>query len=357
MNIRLLFCTFFITFILLTSGCVDNENDVSESNGNESLLKISEQDSSESVSNVTSDIDYRQRMRNFVIGISAYSKQKDPDFIVIPQNGQELLTFGVGSDFLLANDYIAAIDGVGREDLFFGYDDDNTPTSEQDTQRLMSLLDIAQDSGLKVLVTDYCRSLSYVDTSYRRNSEENYISFAADSRDLDTIPDYPAEPFLVNSNNILDLGDARNFLYIINPEQFESKEEFLEALQQTDYDIILIDLFYDDETLTADDIASLKTKTNGGSRLVVAYMSIGEAEDYRYYWNDSWSIGSPEWIEAENPYWEGNYKVQYWDPEWQSVIYGDEDAYLDMIQDSGFDGVYLDIIDAFEYFEEKEEQV
>ena len=32
---------------------------------------------------------------------------------------------------------------------------------------------------------------------------------------------------------------------------------------------------------------------------------------------------------------------------------GSPDAYLDRILAAGFDGVYLDIIDAFEYFEAK----
>ena len=31
----------------------------------------------------------------------------------------------------------------------------------------------------------------------------------------------------------------------------------------------------------------LKIKDNGGKRIVIAYLSIGEAEDYRYYWNKS----------------------------------------------------------------------
>jgi len=33
------------------------------------------------------------------------------------------------------------------------------------------------------------------------------------------------------------------------------------------------------------------------------------------------------------------------------IIYGNNNSYLKKILDAGFDGVYLDIIDAFEYFE------
>jgi cysteinyl-tRNA synthetase len=351
MNHRHLFILFLTTLILLTSGCSDNSTDTPDTIETPEASEPINSNSSNTADESSSEINYRQQMRDFVVSISTYSKQKNPDFIIIPQNGQELLTSGGEPDDLVAQDYISAIDGVGREDLFFGYDDDNTATGEEDIEYLASLLDIARDNGVVVLVTDYCWTKSYVDASYRENAGRGYISFAADSRDLDTIPDYPAEPFNVNSNDILSLSDAGNFLYIINPEEFESKEEFLESLQETDYDVLLIDLFFYDLPLTSDDIASLKTKSNGGSRLVIAYMSIGETESYRYYWDESWSAGSPEWIEAENPDWEGNYKVRYWDNEWQDLIYGNEDAYLDMIINAGFDGVYLDIIDAFEYFE------
>jgi cysteinyl-tRNA synthetase len=80
-------------------------------------------------------------------------------------------------------------------------------------------------------------------------------------------------------------------------------------------------------------------------------LSIGEAEDYRYYWQTDWRTGNPSWIAEENPDWEGNYKVKYWEPEWQDIIYGNNNSYLIRILGAGFDGVYLDIIDAFEYFE------
>jgi cysteinyl-tRNA synthetase len=80
-------------------------------------------------------------------------------------------------------------------------------------------------------------------------------------------------------------------------------------------------------------------------------MSIGEAEDYRYYWQTEWEKDPPSWLAEENPEWSGNYKVQYWNKDWQNIIYGKGNSYLNKILDVGFDGVYLDIIDAFQYFE------
>ena len=85
--------------------------------------------------------------------------------------------------------------------------------------------------------------------------------------------------------------------------------------------------------------------------MVICYMSIGEAEDYRYYWQNSWNSNKPSWLRDENPDWAGNYKVAYWDASWQEVIYGNNTSYLKKILDADFDGVYLDIIDAYEYFE------
>lgn len=108
-------------------------------------------------------------------------------------------------------------------------------------------------------------------------------------------------------------------------------------------DLYVIDI--DDSRLTPSDIATLRSK---GST-VVSYLSIGEAEDYRNYWVEGWSVGNPDFLDEENPDWPGNYKVKFWDPQWQSLIL----ANLDKIVDAGYDGVYLDIIDGYEYYKEK----
>lgn len=92
----------------------------------------------------------------------------------------------------------------------------------------------------------------------------------------------------------------------------------------------------------------------------IAYLSIGEAESYRYYWEKSWlgksddsqlTSKAPKWLGHTNPDWEGNYKVRYWDPDWRDTIIK---PYLDKIIEQGFSGVYLDIIDGFEYWSDSE---
>lgn len=308
---------------------------------------------SDSGSNTNSSTtrDYRQDMRDFVQAISAYGEENIPNFIIIPQNGQEIITQNGEEDGAPATEYLNAIDGVGREDLFYGYDNDNKPTPEGEKNYMIAFLDICEQYGIEVLTTDYCSSYDKVDDSYTYNEAKNYISFASPQRELNIIPDYPSEPYNVNSFDIQSLANSKNFLYLINPENFATKQDFITAVSQTDYDIIIMDCFFNNQEFTASEINSLKTKKNSGIRIVISYMSIGEVEDYRYYWQESWINSPPSWLEDENPDWEGNYKVRYWDKDWQSIIYGNDNSYLKKIINAGFDGVYLDIIDAFEYFE------
>ncbi len=298
------------------------------------------------------DSAYRQSMRAFVQDIAAYARQTIPGFIVIPQNGEALMTIGGAPTGALSTDYVAAIDGQGREDLFYGYDEDNQPTPDAARNEMVAMLEVGETAGVEALVTDYCWTPARVDDSYAQNAARGFTSFAAPSRDLDAIPAYPATPHNVNAFDINGLYEAQNFLYVLDPGAFETRAAYLAALAGTDYDAIVLDLFYDDTALSPAELDSLRIKHNGGMRLLIAYMSIGEAEDYRYYWQPGWAPGSPQWIEAENPGWAGNYKVRYWDPEWQAIILGGPSAYLDRIVAAGFDGVYLDIIDAYEYFEE-----
>ena len=99
-------------------------------------------------------------------------------------------------------------------------------------------------------------------------------------------------------------------------------------------------------------IPALK-KSPGGDKLILAYMSIGQAEDYRYYWQPGWRENPPDWLDESDPDWAGDYWVKYWDLGWQAIIYGSPESYLDRIIELGFDGVYLDRVDAYDYYEQK----
>lgn len=284
-------------------------------------------------------------MRDFVVKISEKAKSQNPAFQIIAQNGVELISTDETPDGQLASEYISAIDGQGQEDLFFGYAKDDKATPHKTTEYLKSYLSLLREAGKTVLTTDYCSSAENIASSQQQNQSAGFVSFQATSRNLDIIPETPIQN--ENSDDITNLGQVKNFLYLINPENYPTKRDFIEAICATNYDLIIMDLFLNEEEFSADEIEQLRNKANGGKRMVIAYMSIGEAEDYRYYWQAEWKRGNPSWLDKENPKWKGNYKVKYWNAEWQAIIFD----YLSRITNAGFDGVYLDIIDAFEYYE------
>lgn len=59
-----------------------------------------------------------------------------------------------------------------------------------------------------------------------------------------------------------------------------------------------------------------------GDRLIMAYMSIGQAEDYRSYWQRDWPANAPESLDEGDEVWAGDFWVRYWDPGRQDIIYG-----------------------------------
>jgi cysteinyl-tRNA synthetase, unknown class len=131
----------------------------------------------------------------------------------------------------------------------------------------------------------------------------------------------------------------------------------LEALGETRFDLVIMDYSRDgsdNKKFTAEEIGALKDSP-GGPKTVLSYMSIGEAEDYRWYWQRSWDrnrdgrpdASAPAWLGRSNPDWPGNYKVRYWDPAWQQIVYD----YVDKVLAAGYDGVFLDIVDAYEYWQ------
>lgn len=85
----------------------------------------------------------------------------------------------------------------------------------------------------------------------------------------------------------------------------------------------------------------------GGGRVALAYVSIGEAESYRGYWRETWTTQPPAWLGPENPDWEGNFAVRFWDPGWRAILLAD-DGPLARIVAAGWDGAYLDLVDVYE---------
>jgi cysteinyl-tRNA synthetase len=63
--------------------------------------------------------------------------------------------------------------------------------------------------------------------------------------------------------------------------------------------------------------------------IALAYMSIGEAEEYRFYWQPEWAYAPPAWLGPENPDWQGRCEIvaAFFDP--AGPITGRGDAFME----------------------------
>ena len=102
--------------------------------------------------------------------------------------------------------------------------------------------------------------------------------------------------------------------------------------------------------LPAAEVTRLKVKPDGKKRIALAYMSVGEAERFRFYFKDDWKTDPPEWLGAENCAWPDAFKVQFWHDGWKDIVWRGRNAYLKKIIDAGFDGVYLDRVDIYDQY-------
>lgn len=127
------------------------------------------------------------------------------------------------------------------------------------------------------------------------------------------------------------------------------------------HDLVVIDYSSngrDEGMHTPAQIAAIQNKPGGA--VALSYLSIGEASDFRNDWNPAWTAtglasgaltaAAPHWLGPTNPDWPESRKVRYWESGWQDEIFNAvHTGALDKIVMQGFDGAYLDIVDAY-YF-------
>jgi endo-alpha-1,4-polygalactosaminidase (GH114 family) len=186
---------------------------------------------------------------------------------------------------------------------------------------------------------------------------------------------------------IKDHGTEWDFFWVANGyNQNEGRKAYIEGLATSEWDVFYIDADFDMNSLTKEEVEKLKWKPQGGRRQVIAYLSIGTTELYRWFVdpvmvNPStnsflrgtvengvfiparerfWDVGIPNWMLW--PAYSGQYSEEstplWWHPEWRDIIvrggsqyknpkykksqFPDGRSSIDRLVDVGFDGVYLD---------------
>ena len=151
------------------------------------------------------------------------------------------------------------------------------------------------------------------------------------------------------------LKDVTTWMYQINGLDDGSSIDILAA---TDYPMLVLEptdnIDGSEDFDTKGMLDKLRQNTDGSQRLLIAYIDIGEAEDYRTYWQSDWrppvdnNPGNPDFIVTLDPDgWSGNYPVAYWDQRWKNIWLGTDGLIARWTRD-GFDGVYLDWVEAWD---------
>ncbi|WP_339014121.1 endo alpha-1,4 polygalactosaminidase [Fusobacterium animalis] len=292
----------------------------------------------------TTNYIYRERMKDFIKEIrDGTNKEK----IIITQNGNELY-FKNGK---VDNNFFNVTNGTTQESLYYG---DvlrfNVPTSKGLKNELLELTVPIRKKGKPVFIINYGKGKKKREFLKKEDLKTKFVSELLPSFNADklyeTIEDY-------NDEDVYSLNEVKNFLCLLNPEKFSSIDGYYQTLKNTNYDLLLIEVSYNNVFFTKEQIEELKIKHNGGKRLVIAYLSIGEAENYRFYWKKKWNKKKPNWIVKENENWEGNCIVKYWSPEWKSII----KEYQKKLDEIGVDGYLLDTVDTYQYFEENYKKI
>jgi len=299
---------------------------------------------------------YRDEMRRLVMNVADFARKSDPGFVIITHNGLDLLEKIDDVDqrkVYPARAYMLSVDAVMQDAMFYGFEAFGKPTPKDRKDQLARLVTLAKQNRIKLLTMDFVAEPKLIDSVLAESRKEGFLPFVAhkDLSVINGIPPYPKRPFRENPNNILSMSEAENFLYLRDTSAMGLEVEAALKIHDTNYDIVVVDVFHGRKPFTRRAVETMRYKNLGARRMVLARMDVGTAANYRYYWQANWQSGSPRWITAPYPTDPDRFFVEYWRPEWHKVIYGDDKSFTYGLIAQGFDGVVIEGVEAYRYFE------
>lgn len=157
-----------------------------------------------------------------------------------------------------------------------------------------------------------------------------------------------------NSDACSRMASAETWMYQIQDLDQDNAVEILDA---THYPLLVIEPGHNFSEYPYDTSAivnTLRTDSVDQPRILLAYIDIGQAEDYRDYWKADWVAptatqrGQPDFLVTIDPDgWSGNYPVAFWDDAWKGIWLGEQGIIAELAR-LGFDGVYLDWVEAYD---------
>jgi cysteinyl-tRNA synthetase len=264
-------------------------------------------------------------MVSLVAALSTYAKSVNPNFKVIPANADALL---------MRSDYLSSIDGALRAAV--RYDEAGTPRTQGDLDWILPKLANAKAAGKKILTVEFTDDQAEINAAYAANEPLGYLTYAAPAA-LDAL--WTRVPTQAAANWLNDRTRYGVWLTMSDPA----------VIAASPYDLMTVD----PDEQTASEMTQMQAMAGGGRRRLLAYLSVGEAVNYRWYWQAAWNTTPPSWLGTENPSWPGAYRVQYWNMEWQNLLFRNgASSSLGRILAAGFDGVFYDVVDTYVHWQE-----
>ena len=306
-------------------------------------------------------LNYRDAMRQNVIMLNRYAKSKNPNFITLVHEGEDLLSDSLWEYHLEDYNNSRALGYAAENDTLLS-------TEEETRKKKLNNLSKEYNQNIDALVLNnlFCQYHKKVSAgkipliSIDQCSAQDLDSAIEESvrqRSLIYIFSNPQYAFkdakdqlLINENakNIEKLSEARNILFLLDTSKYKDKEAYLSDIRNSNFDIVVISPFFQGKPLDKEDINELKYKKNGALRKVVAEFNISEADPNKYYWQPEWKIGSPSWLKRLSFVDKESVIVEYWSEEWQNII----SKYFKGIMALDFDGVFLTGLNNHKYFED-----
>lgn len=310
---------------------------------------------------------YRALMRENLLMLIRYAKKQNPDFKIIAHEGQDLLTKSLweyaregynrarqqenapDDSFLFhdnfqeqlperhtpAYEYLHAIDAIAVNNLYCGNGKESPVTRE---------------AGLGLITVEQCPTRDAADSAEISAMIDHKIpyTFTELSKAFNNIDKH--DELNDSSKNVYNIADAQNILFLTDDSLYAHKNQLVEALQKTNYDIIIMKpLFADKERFSAEDIRNLHYKHNGSKRLLIAELNVSETSPGDFFWQKDWHPGNPSWLARKSFTSPDGIIVKFWQAEWQRII----SRYFKDIINEGFDGIFFTGIENYRYFEQQ----
>lgn len=311
---------------------------------------------------------YRKLMRNNIEMLISYAQAQHPNFQIMLHEGADILYKGLW-EYHLSGYQNARGKGEDKSDPSFL---SGTQTILPDEYRLGSHLDEKfftkidalifnnlyctpqkldkdwQKTNIKLGSISQCPSLKAYDQAVILSVKDNMLFYGFINPE--TAFSYISKQPIINENarNIFTIKEASNITFLINDNRYKNRDELIQDVQKSNYDIVVIDpIFHDGSVFTTEEVETMKYKKSGPKRLIIARQNLTEAFTKDYYWHEEWNKSLPTWIKRPSLSNKDAYITTYWHEEWKKII----SQFFKGIVLSRYDGVFFTGLENHRYFE------